>query len=709
MSKYPYELIPQDADIRILRILAGCSAEILCELKPIKFGSLPYLALSYVWGSYEAPSTMPKIMIQEKTPGGSPRAMAVRRNLFGALEQLRHPTMDVHCWADGICIDFENVEERESQLALARHIYEKAERVMHWLGRQEEYTFNAFKCIRILREPRFEQNLAAERCQQLRCFQQLLANAWFSRRWIIQEVVFARSAVLFSGSCSIYWSVFKEAADNYFAFQDRQAPALLKSHTEGICRHSTQAAKVLLTVTSSISRQSQSKPWERLRAFRKASAGREFFAEDAQPEARNFTELSNQERELIEDYEKGSTIEYRFTLEELIYILYPHDVSDYRDVIYAVLSLAEDTNRRQPATAGPIADSNSSPRCYHSIQPDYRKDVFEVLKDFTEYCTQRQSTYPLDVICRPWVPRSIQRMIQATEPSNHNIADLDRLEELRTEGLRWVYARKLASWMPTTERLAFDYTQATERRNADSLVGPPDRPIYHATKSVAADISFGESIQHNRSSRQKSPLEVPRPISDGTLSARGIQLDVMDSLSSQYSGIIAEDWLLLGGWSSQQSIPDALWRTMAADRDPSEGASVKPEFREACKRAVECRDEHNNIDTSSLICHGNDMISKFLRRVNDVAWNRRLFRTKKLKRLGLAPLHAAEGDILSVLYGCSVPVILRRLTNSNGKETGGYELVGECYLDGMMDGEAVSESYLEQARKDGSEKIFVLR
>jgi hypothetical protein len=66
MSKYPYELIPHDADIRVLRILAGSSGEIICELKPIKFGSLPYLALSYVWGSYEAPTTIPKIMIQEK-------------------------------------------------------------------------------------------------------------------------------------------------------------------------------------------------------------------------------------------------------------------------------------------------------------------------------------------------------------------------------------------------------------------------------------------------------------------------------------------------------------------------------------------------------------------------------------------------------------------------------------------------------------------
>jgi hypothetical protein len=299
----------------------------------------------------------------------------------------------------------------------------------------------------MLRETGFEQNLVAERGQQLHCFQQLLANVWFSRRWIIQKVIFAHSAVLFSGSCSIYWSVFMEAAIIYFAFQDRiEAPDLQKSYTEELCRYSTQAAKVLLNVTSGISRQYQPKPWERLRAsVKKTSSGREFYAEEAQPEARNVTDLSKQERELIEEYERGSTIEYKFTLEELIDLFYTHEVSDYRDTTYAVLSLAGDTNQRQPTTTGLLADSASFAKGYHNIQPDYSKDVFEVFKDFTKYCTQRQSTYPLDIICRSWVPRSIQRMLQPSEPSNHNIVEPNPLKELRMEELKWVYTRRLAS------------------------------------------------------------------------------------------------------------------------------------------------------------------------------------------------------------------------------------------------------------------------
>lgn len=727
MRKYKYSLIPPNADIRILRILAGSGGEIACELKPVNFGSLPYLALSYVWGNYEAPTSMPKIKIQEAAgTSRNHRVMDVRPNLFGALEQLRHPTQDVDCWADAICIDFENVVERESQLALMHDIYQRAERVMHWLGRQEKYTVDAFSCIKLLREPGFEKELIAECHQQLRCFQQLLANVWFSRRWIIQEVAFARTAVLFSGPCSVYWSVFREAAVIYFSFQDR-IEAMQKSPTGELCGYSTQAAKVLIDVINSLSRQYQLEPWERLRALNKESPSKKRYKakdEDGQPEARNVNNLSEEERTLIEEYDAGGTIEYQLTLEELIDVLYPHEVSDYRDTIYAVLSLAKDTNRRRlPATRKPLAQSITSPKDYHNIQPDYSKDVFEVYKDFTEYCTQRQSMYPLDIICRPWVPRSIQRMFAESEPAKQNLVAPHLFEALRMEEMRWVYTRSLASWMPTTERLAFDHTQSPQRRTGDSLVGPPDRPIYRATKSFTADISFGESMQHIRSPGQRlrkegldTPGGVVRAISDGTLSAKGIQLDIIDILSSHYEGIITEKWLLIGGWSGQRSrqgnqqpLPDALWRTMVADRDLPGGTSIKPEFREACKQAIGYRDEHNNICTSSLVHQGNDKLSKFLKRVNDVAWNRRLFRTEKLKRLGLGPLHAAERDILCVLYGCSVPVVLRALRDGQGKETGEYRLIGECYLDGMMDGEAVSESHLEQSRIEKSEKIFVLR
>jgi len=50
--------------------------------------------------------------------------------------------------------------------------------------------------------------------------------------------------------------------------------------------------------------------------------------------------------------------------------------------------------------------------------------------------------------------------------------------------------------------------------------------------------------------------------------------------------------------------------------------------------------------------------------------------------MGLAPMRSRENDIICVIYGCSVPVVLR-------EEEGSFTFIGECFLHGFMDGEAI--------------------
>ncbi|KUI55525.1 Heterokaryon incompatibility protein 6, OR allele [Cytospora mali] len=56
--------------------------------------------------------------------------------------------------------------------------------------------------------------------------------------------------------------------------------------------------------------------------------------------------------------------------------------------------------------------------------------------------------------------------------------------------------------------------------------------------------------------------------------------------------------------------------------------------------------------------------------------------------VGVAPQRAQKGDMVCVLFGCSIPVVLRKCEQNDTKEPV-YELIGECYLDGFMDGEAL--------------------
>ena len=64
---------------------------------------------------------------------------------------------------------------------------------------------------------------------------------------------------------------------------------------------------------------------------------------------------------------------------------------------------------------------------------------------------------------------------------------------------------------------------------------------------------------------------------------------------------------------------------------------------------------------------------------------RRLFTTLR-SSLGLAPQEGTKGDLICILYGCSVPVLLRR-HNANKSDIY-YEFIGECYVHDLMDGEA---------------------
>ena len=64
-----------------------------------------------------------------------------------------------------------------------------------------------------------------------------------------------------------------------------------------------------------------------------------------------------------------------------------------------------------------------------------------------------------------------------------------------------------------------------------------------------------------------------------------------------------------------------------------------------------------------------------------VAVGQKLVITEK-GRFALASSLAEPGDVLCVLFGCSVPVILRHNKNY-------WKLVGECYLHGIINGEAI--------------------
>lgn len=56
---------------------------------------------------------------------------------------------------------------------------------------------------------------------------------------------------------------------------------------------------------------------------------------------------------------------------------------------------------------------------------------------------------------------------------------------------------------------------------------------------------------------------------------------------------------------------------------------------------------------------------------------------------GVAPRLARKGDAVCVLFGCNVPVVLRPQLDSCPQDASVFQFIGECYLDGFMNGEAL--------------------
>ena len=130
---------------------------------------------------------------------------------------------------------------------------------------------------------------------------------------------------------------------------------------------------------------------------------------------------------------------------------------------------------------------------------------------------------------------------------------------------------------------------------------------------------------------------------------------------------------------------EAFWRTLIADRDFDMRGAPNPSQDFAGRFEAWIGKDEGKAD---------DEI--YTRPYSDAAiWRciKRSFVTTEKGYLGLAPSRARKGDVLCVLRGGDVPFVLRE------KENGYWELVGEAYVHGIMDGswvrKAVKEDVME--------------
>ncbi|KAG8162433.1 hypothetical protein KVR01_008198 [Diaporthe batatas] len=204
-----YQALMGSDEIRLLHLdpQENASEPLHGHLRPARLSIRPdYIALSYTWADTKGDRTLrDRIFL-----GNAWTPFAITRNCAAALRRLRLRGGICAVWVDAICIDQNNIGERSHQVSMMRDIYSKAESVTIFLGGGTDDGVDDTPARRLwqrLSEDRFHAGKEVTSgwggqfdTQEIR---DLFNQPYWSRIWVIQEVLLARQAELVLGHASV--------------------------------------------------------------------------------------------------------------------------------------------------------------------------------------------------------------------------------------------------------------------------------------------------------------------------------------------------------------------------------------------------------------------------------------------------------------------------------------------------------------------------
>lgn len=522
---------------------------------------------------------------------------------------------------------------------------------MKWLGDGDEESDRAMEFIDLVLDPYGFDSLLKDDATvpQWHALISLMQRPWFSRRWIIQEIMLAKKATLHCGNYVQDWSNFVAIVEMIKRHLDELKTIFAKSNrynknTEILSDMQTFGAYSLAQATSTLLRKS----------------------------------------------DDGRVLDRLCTLEELLLSLPAFECGNARDTIYAVLSLAKDVPGSS-LKSGSLFDRQPKPRSNSmipispgvldpvpSFEVDYAKSVAEVFADVVKFYIS--STGHLDILCRHWAPPK-DAFPMETSKSGPPLPSwiLSVSAPAKFLGLRY---RNWGLKIP------------------NSLVGPPNQRNYNACGQYQVASPRFESSTVQKVVREqwqrltaknlftKQRIHVDERRFSGFIFVQGFRLDTIAEIGPRGAeGIIPYEWMDMID-TKREGVQEAFWRTLVANR--SEDNKAAPTWYERSWNYCMNNSHHGDINMTALRQSDEaKMVKPFLERVQNVIWNRKFFVTKggdKAPLLGLAPLEAKAGDKICIFYGCSVPVVLREHMDTFGHH---FQFIGEAYVHDRMEGEAL--------------------
>lgn len=224
-----YGRLEEGDEIRLLHIgnreQSQQQNSIKCSLETHKLSSpsLPsFSALSYTWGpSHPDPSILRSSpWTKDSRIVCNDEAFEVQPNLYDFLHEyvsrLPPGSNASYLWVDALCINQLDIAEKSHQVGLMAKIYQAATQVIVWLGSADRLGDQALELVagiaalsvgeRAQLRPRDVTSNHANKLLDLNHWEALIRffqRSWFDRVWIIQEVVLAKTAIVWCGQKSM--------------------------------------------------------------------------------------------------------------------------------------------------------------------------------------------------------------------------------------------------------------------------------------------------------------------------------------------------------------------------------------------------------------------------------------------------------------------------------------------------------------------------
>lgn len=657
--------------IRLLKILRDDSHETVhCNLETYPLTEAPtYNALSYTWGDGEADS--PIVCCGKKLN----ITRSLRATLFAIRQQrsivrptpheLAGMTHDIYAlewlWIDQICINQDDVHERERQVRIMQEIYRRAEFVLISLGEDfagpgatisKSGLFAKIDRIFLgtMKNPSLkgcfpndktlvDLGLPDSTNECWSALETMLSMPYFKRVWVVQEVISAKEAIIIFEGGLIRWGAFLKAMFWFFAQQ-----------------------------------------WDR---------------HDASLDATDYAVP----REDVLDIYLGFSSDYPSMPKSIYYLarrLRELRSKEPKDKIFALAGIADDGNK---------------------VAIDYKTSDEEVFEDFARYTISAEKNLKIlsdvthddqnRVYTPSWVPRW-------NAPSSHLYPDRQHsgriwssevsVDPQQEPGILKVKGKDLAVVADRVFRIDFDYSEKYEWHVVDMALSLLDKgfltddtleasessaPYTKRITELASCIIVGEYASLGQDETHSGDGANYQLLHDFTATlVDGLFLAVHKNDENAMKSHIRMAQIAFKSDSGYiSSRPNKLLELTDETRNWVEGLKIR-----LCALAPSLLPDRSSVDElidNAFRIWDRDRAVLFDRSKFIVTASRSFFITQD-DYMGVGPPNLEEHDVICVLYGGLNPYALRPTS-----PPGSYTFLGDCYIPRQMD----SEQFLKSGRQ----------